>query len=99
MDLLKIMDYKGSLFDTGIDLDKIDDITIISVETVSGDEIIRVNYKDKAPERYDAGFMGDNFRYEHFHDGEYTLYSIYDGTNLIDKFKKRKSTYWFWEQD
>lgn len=88
MNKLKLMDYKGEITETPIDLDNLDEIFMIKISVISGDEIAEVIYKNGDIEYYDSS----KDRISDFHDGEYVLYGPKE--NIIEEFKKRNNTYW-----
>ena len=84
---LKIIDYNGELTDTGVDLDKLDDILRIDIDIVTGDEIATVIYKNGERERYDSS----NCRLQDFYDWGYCLYGAEE--NRLEEFERRTSSY------
>ena len=94
MKFLKIMDYRGEETETQIDIDNLDDIYVISIEVVSGDEICTVFYTNGNIETYDSSC----YRTMNFDDKKYEIYNKLKGINIIYKFIERKDSYWnLWE--
>ena len=87
MTTLKIMDYNGELTDTGVSLDKLEDILRIDIDVVTGDEIATVIYKNGKRERYDSS----NCRLHDFYDCGYCLYG--PNENRLVEFERRTSSY------
>ena len=86
---LELMNYKEDTVNIeNVDLDKLDDIFMIVIRIVSGDEIAEVIYKGGDIEVYDPFAYS---RLTDFYDGEVVLYS--PKYNRIDRFKNRTSTY------
>jgi hypothetical protein len=71
MNNLKIMDYKGDLTETTIDLDKLEEILIIKIEVITGDEICTVIYENGDIKKIDSS----NDRLQNYFDEEYILYN------------------------
>lgn len=86
---LKIMDYSGDLYETTVDLDKLDEILHINIDVISGDEIATVIYENGMREVFDSS----NDRIQNFYDGSYTLYSKVININRIVEWNKRKSSH------
>lgn len=80
---LELYDYKGNITNTEIDLDKLDDIFMITIKVVSGDEIAEVIYKNGTKEVFDSS----DSRMWDFDDGEEIIYS--PEVNLIKEYKER----------
>ena len=79
---IKIVDYTGCR--KTILLEDIENIDSIKVEVRTGDEILRVKYKDGHKKSFDSCPGG---RIENFYDGEYEL-PLY----RIDEFSKSKGS-------
>lgn len=89
MTKLELMNYKGdTVVIEDVDLDKLDDIFMIIIRVITGDEIAEIIYADGEYELCDP-FASS--RSADFDDGLYVLYS--PKYNCIDDFKKRNSTY------
>ena len=67
--LIKILDYKNSV--TEVDVGDIKDIRSMVVDVVTGDEILKVTYKDGTFKTFDSS----NDRTRNFYDGNYELYN------------------------
>ena len=80
---LVIYDYKGDMTNTKLNLDKLDDIFMITIKTISGDEVAEVIYKNGEIKRFDSS----HDRWQDFYDGEEIIYS--PSVNLIEEYKKR----------
>lgn len=89
MTKLELMNYKGdTVVIEDVDLDKLDDIFMIIIRVVTGDEIAEIIYADG---EYGLCDPFASSRSADFDDGGYVLYS--SKYNRIDNFKKRNSTY------
>lgn len=99
METLKIMDYKGAVTDTNVDIspEGLEQIASIYIDVLTGDEIAIVCYKDGRVERFDSSYS----RTMTFEDGGYLLYGKdEDGDiNLLSAFNRRTSSYWNWWGD
>ena len=71
------------------EIGELEDICMIEITVLSGDEIATVWYKDYTLRRFDSS---DN-RFIDYHDDEYRIYDIADGTNVIDAWKEREDSY------
>ena len=90
IDELVLMTFNG--IKTAVNIDK--PVKSIEITIMSGDEVASVIYEDGTQDIYDSATMCGNYRIVDYFDDEYTLYSVPDGIDLIDKFDKRKATYW-----
>ncbi len=88
MKRLILLDYDCKEFNTGIDLDDLDDILRIDIEVVSGDEIARIIYKNGDMKEFDS----NNERMMDFEDNEYCIYQA-GVKNEIDDWLKRGNPY------
>lgn len=86
---LEIMDYNDEKIKTKINLDKLDEILLIIIEVVSGDELISVIYQNGEYERFNSNYR----RIMNFYEGGYILYSKKEKINRIEEFLKRKDSY------
>ena len=89
---LEIMDWEGTKVKTTIDLNKLDEIKIIIIIVLSGDEICLVKYKNGKEEKFDSSNCRINGYFDNF-DNMYTLYDISENINFIEEFKKREDSY------
>lgn len=67
---LKIYNYKYKLFDTGMPLSEIQELT---VHVISGDEIVDVTKIDGTVNTFDAAHLSGIPRLMHFYDGNYDI--------------------------
>lgn len=88
---LKLLDWNDEI--TEFDIGDRDDIAMISIKVVTGDEIATVIYKNYTIAEFDSGVN----RMQDFYDGEYVIYRFDEDNNLIDsdKFKNRTTSYDF----
>ena len=91
MKIIKIMDY--SCTKVPIKIKNFEDVVRLTIEVVSGDEILHILYKNYTEEQYDSCYMLKNFRINSFYDGEYVIYDITKNINKINKWNKRKDMY------
>lgn len=89
--VLKLMDWEGKTVEH--EVGNIDDIGLIEIEVISGDEVATVIYKDYTVAKYDSS----GCRNVDYADYAYTLYNTTKGINLLDdpKWKNRESSYWY----
>lgn len=92
--ILKIMDYKNSLTKTEIDLDNLENVSIINIQVLSGDEVLTAYFKDGTTRCWDSS----DCRMHNFYDDDYTLYSEYkskeENEAMLNGFISRTSSYW-----
>ena len=86
---LKLLNYRGE--EKIVDIGDINDIAIIDIKVVTGDEIARVIYKDYTIEEFDSCYT----RTADYSDGEYRIYDFGNEKNLIDnpRFMGRTDSY------
>lgn len=96
MKKLKLMNFNDERFDTEIDLDKLNEISKIEIEVITGDEVATITYKTGVVLTIDSAVLANCLRSEDFYDGNYILYSDEDGINRLEEFEKRTHSYWFW---
>lgn len=84
---ITIMDYNN--VKKKVKIDNFDNVVRLEIEVMSGDEILRVLYKDYSVEKYDSS----NSRLMDFNDAFYCIYDITKNINHLDKWKKRTSSY------
>ena len=92
MTKLKVLDYKGEETDVDIEC-ALDDIFIISITVLTGDEIMSIIYKDGSKETIDSSME----RWENCYDCEYDVYNPGQGINLLEneRFMNRTNSYWY----
>ena len=99
METLKIMDYRGVVMDTKVDISSegLEQIASIYIDIFTGDEIATVCYKDGRVEQFDSS----KSRIMSFDDGGYLLYGKDEDEdiNLLSAFNRRTSSYWEWWGD
>jgi len=67
---LKIYNYDHKLFDTGVPLSEIKELT---VHVISGDEIVNVTKVDGTTDTFDAAYLAGDPRCMPFYDGNYDI--------------------------
>lgn len=67
---LKIYNYDHKLFDTGVPLSEIKELT---VHVISGDEIVDVTKTDGTASTFDAAYLSRDPRCMFFYDGNYDI--------------------------
>ena len=87
---VKLLDYSGK--EVVVDVGNIEDIAVMSIIVMTGDEILTVIYKDHSKKIFDSS----ECRIGCFHDDVYDIYNVNDGTNMLnnEKFVNRTNTYW-----
>ena len=89
---LKILDYDGERYDTGIPIGSVEDVT---VTVVSGDEILAIELSDRGSVIIDVSTINRNWRYTNCYDGTYMV-----SKENLEKWNNRKdSYYWFTESE
>ena len=92
--ILKIMDFNNVLTETEIDLDNLEQLSMINVQVRSGDEVITAYFKDGTIKLYDSS----NCRIYDFFDDDYTLYSEYkskeENEKMLSGFLSRENSHW-----
>lgn len=87
---LKIMDYAHREY-YALDV-PLDDVESVMVRIISGDELLRVKFKDGDERFLDVSEINNDHRIMGFYDGEYEV----PNEDLI-KWNERKDTYdWLW---
>lgn len=91
---LELMDYKGER--KSFTIGNLDEIAVINVEVISGDEVATVVYKDYRIETLDT-----SYRVQNHPDGVYELYDFRKELNLLtnERWINRKSTTWFYDEE
>ena len=87
---LRLIDFKKD--ELLVDVGNIEDIVRISITILSGDEVAFVTYKDGTTNVFDSSFT----RIIDYWDGEYTVYDVSTGVNLLDDdhWETRRTSYW-----
>lgn len=87
---LKIMDYAHrEYYAQDVPLEDVESVT---VRVISGDELLRVKFKDGDERFLDVAQINNDHRIIGFYDGEYEVLN----EDLV-KWNKRKDTYdWLW---
>ena len=91
MKMIKIMNYNCN--EVPIKIKDFDEVVRLTIEVVSGDEILHILYKNYKEDTYDSCYLLGNYRYMDFFDNEYVIYDTTKGINKLDKWKKRKNSY------
>ena len=90
---IKLLNYRGVPVE--VDIGDFNNVARMTMEVVSGDEVLNVMYKN-----YDVKiFDSSDDRTMNFHDYEYEVYCFDNsGPNILDneKFMNRTSSYWYW---
>lgn len=93
---IKLLNYRGVPVE--VDIGDFNNVARMNMEVVSGDEVLKVMYKN-----YDVKiFDSSDDRTINFHDDEYEVYRFDNsGSNILDneKFMNRTSSYWYWYLD
>ena len=89
---LKILDFDGEHYDTGISIDSVEDVT---VTVVSGDEILAIELSNGSSVIIDVSTINRNWRYANYYDGTYMV-----SKENLEKWNNRKDSYeWFWRNE
>ena len=72
-----------------IELDNFEDIIRITVEVITGDEILHILRKDYSDEHYECS----DCRLCDFNDGSYVIYDTIQNIDVIEQWSKRTSSY------
>lgn len=91
MKIIEIMDYNDNK--APVKIKNFENVVRLTIEVVSGDEILHILYKDYTQEEYDSCHMLNNFRMMNFHDDTYIIYDITKNINYIDSWSKRQTSY------
>ena len=85
--VINLIDYNNCKHP--VDIGDLDNIKIMAIHVVTGDEILYVLYKDDTEKVFDSSEdrMGD------FDDGAYMVYAFGDWFIDKDKFMNRKTSY------
>ena len=90
---IKLLDYRGTPVEH--DVGNIEDIAGMFITVLSGDETLRVIYKDYSIKYFDSS----NCRSEDYFDYSYDLYNYLKPEESIlnkEEFKNRTNSYWGW---
>ena len=85
--ILELMDWENTKVQ--FDIGDINDVFVININVVTGDEIAAVVYKDGQTEIFDSS----SNRLMDFDDGGYQLYGPECELIFQDKWKNRKTSY------
>lgn len=90
---IEIMNYNDER--VSVDIGKKEDIAVIDIQIVSGDEIAHVIYKDYSRKYFDSASLLNNFRIMDYNDAEYEAYNASKENNIIDNpnWLNRKTSY------
>lgn len=89
---LKILDFDGEHYDTGISIDSVEDVT---VTVVSGDEILAIELSNGSSVIIDVSTINRNWRYANHYDGTYMV-----SKENLEEWNNRKDSYeWFWRNE
>lgn len=88
---ITIMNYQAKK--VPVKIKNFEEVVKLTIEVISGDEILKVLYKDYNIEEYDSCYLLDNCRIMDFQDDLYTIYDITENINYIDSWSKRKNSY------
>lgn len=93
---VKLFDYQAK--EVEFDVGDINDIGAMSIQVLSGDEVLTVIYKDFTSRSFDSCSTG---RYVGYNDGCYEVYNANTGVNLFNSkaFTNRNDSYWFYRMD
>ena len=75
---IKILDYKSRPKE--VDVGELKDIRKMTVDVITGDEILNVTYKDGSEKRFDSS----DDRCRNFYDGNYELYNTETEPEIIE---------------
>lgn len=92
---IKLLDWRGDKVE--VDVGNIENIGAMRIEVITGDEILRVLYKDFTIDEFDSSYS----RVRDYYDGEYEIYNATTGRNLLEdeRFINRTGSYWFMEDE
>ena len=92
---IKLLDWRGDKVE--VDVGNIENIGAMRIEVITGDEILRVLYKDFTIDEFDSSYS----RVQDYYDGEYEIYNATTGRNLLEdeRFINRTGSYWFMEDE
>lgn len=87
--VLTLLDYKNNA--SAHDIGKLNDIAVVIISVISGDERAIVVYKNSEIRSFDTCYT----RNLDFYDGDYVIYNAFSEKNAIDdpKFLSRKTSY------
>lgn len=86
-----IRDYEGNPVETDVDLDNLDNILVMNIHILSGDEILTVVTKDGDIETWDSC---QGARIYGFEDGDYVIFNSVKGVNyLTEHYLKLDNSY------
>lgn len=89
---LKIMNYCSNVVSTGVDLEN-ENISMITIDVITGDEVATVYFKDGAAKEFDTGIE----RILDYFDYSYILYNSNTAKEkneeILKKFLNRNTSY------
>lgn len=87
--VIELMDYQSKK--VTFDIGNIEDIVLIVIRVLSGDEVATVLYRNYTIKTFDSSYE----RMADYHDYEYIVYDAINGINLLndDIFLNREDTY------
>ena len=88
---ITIMNYQAKK--VPVKIKNFEEVIKLTIEVISGDEILQVLYKDYNIEEYDSCYLLDDYRMMDFQDNLYTIYDITRNINYIENWSKRKDSY------
>ena len=91
MKIIKIMNYNSSK--VPVKIENFDNVVRLTIEVISGDEILHILYKDYTEETYDSCYMLGDYRFCDFNDDEYIIYDTTKNIDYINSWNKRKCSY------
>lgn len=94
--IIKLFDYQGRVYE--VDIGDIRKVARMTIQVLTGDEILHVIYKDYS----DMEFDSSDTRTAGFVDGKYEIYDFRKSRNRLDdpKFIKRENpTEYLWSID
>lgn len=96
--ILRLVDYSGNT--EFAELGDLNDIAVITIRVVTGDEIAVVIYKDYTTDEFDSS----HDRCQDYYDGEYEIYRFdkpaEDQLLFNEKWKERTNSYdWLYGSD
>lgn len=89
--IMRLVDYSGKT--KMAELGDLNDIAVITIRVVTGDEIAKVIYKDYTTGEFDSS----HDRYQDYYDGEYEVYRFDEPSEdqllFNEKWKERTDSY------
>lgn len=91
MKIIEIMNYED--IKVPVKIENFDNVVRLTIEVVSGDEVLHILYKDYTQQEYDSCYMLHDFRINDFYDYKCVIYDITKNIDYINSWSKRKSSY------